>query len=147
MYLVALGTRRGPDSVLAELARVPAHDSTSFNWHAVMKGEAFFNKDLPDSSIATYRAALVQQPHSGNLHYLLANMLRQRGRLDEAAAELATTDSLKGARPEALLRMHSEIALARGDTASARKAISQAIRIAPLDSSLVVFQRTLGRAS
>ena len=147
MYLVALGTRRGPDSVLAELARVPAHDSTSFNWHAVMKGEAFFNKDLPDSSIATYRAALVQQPHSGNLHYLLANMLRQRGRLDEAAAELAITDSLKGARPEALLRMHSEIALARGDTASARKAISQAIRIAPLDSSLVVFQRTLGRAS
>lgn len=147
MYLVALGTRRGPDSVLAELARVPAHDSTSFNWHAVMKGEAFFNKDLPDSSIATYRAALVQQPHSGNLHYLLANMLRQSGRLDEAAAELAITDSLKGARPEALLRMHSEIALARGDTASARKAISRAIRIAPLDSSLVIFQRTLGRAS
>jgi tetratricopeptide (TPR) repeat protein len=147
MYLVALGTRRGPDSVLAELARVPAHDSTSFNWHAVMKGEAWFNKDLPDSSIATYRAALVQQPRSGNLHYLLANMLRQRGRLDEAAAELAITDSLKGARPEALLRMHSELALARGDTASARKAISQAIRLAPLDSSLVVFQKTLGRAS
>ena len=147
MYLVALGTRRGPDSVLAELARVPAHDSTSFNWHAVMKGEAYFNKDLPDSSIATYRAALAKQPHSGNLHYLLANMLRQSGRLDEAAAELAITDSLKGARPEALLRMHSEIALARGDTASARKAISQAIRIAPLDSSLVAFQRTLGRAS
>ncbi|HEY8796021.1 MAG TPA: tetratricopeptide repeat protein [Gemmatimonadaceae bacterium] len=147
MYLVALGTRRGPDSVLAELARVPVHDSASFNWHAVMKGEAFFNKDLPDSSIATYRAALVQQPHSGNLHYLLANMLRQRGRLDEAAAELAITDSLKGARPEALLRMHSEIALARGDTAGARKAISRAIRIAPLDSSLVVFQKTLGRAS
>ncbi|MGH7635220.1 MAG: tetratricopeptide repeat protein, partial [Gemmatimonadaceae bacterium] len=37
MYLVALGTRRGPDSVLAELAAVPPHDSTSFNWHAVMK--------------------------------------------------------------------------------------------------------------
>ncbi len=147
MYLVALGTRRGPDSVLAELARVPAHDSTSLNWHAVMKGEAFFNKDLPDSSIATYRAALVQQPHSGNLHYLLANMLRQTGKLPEAAAELAIADSLKGARPEALLRMHSEIALARGDSASARKAISRAIRIAPLDSSLVVFQRTLGRAS
>lgn len=147
MYLVALGTRRGPDSVLAELARVPAHDSTSFNWHAVMKGEAYFNKDLPDSSIATYRAALVKQPRSGNLHYLLANMLRQQGRLDEAAAELAITDSLKGARPEALLRMHSEIALARGDTASARKAISQAIRLAPLDSSLVAYQRTLGRAS
>ncbi|MBK5189091.1 MAG: tetratricopeptide repeat protein, partial [Gemmatimonadaceae bacterium] len=147
MYLVALGTRRGPDSVLAELARVPAHDSTSLNWHAVMKGEAFWNKDMPDSSIATYRAALVLQPHSGNLHYLLANMLRQTGRLPEAAAELAITDSLKGARPEALLRMHSELALARGDSAAARKAISRAIRLAPLDSSLVVFQRTLGRAS
>ena len=147
MYLVALGTRRGPDSVLAELARVPAHDSTSINWHAVMRGEAFFNKDLPDSAIATYRAALVQQPRSGNLHYLLANMLRQTGRIPGAAAELAITDSLKGARPEALLRMHSEIALARGDTASARKAISQAIRLAPLDSSLVVFLKTMGRAS
>jgi tetratricopeptide (TPR) repeat protein len=147
MYLVALGTRRGPDSVLAELARVPAHDSTSFNWHAVMKGEAFYNKDLPDSSIATYRAALVQQPHSGNLHYLLANMLRQTGRIPDAAAELAIADSLKGARPEALLRMHSEIALARGDSAAARKAIAKAIRLAPLDTSLVVFQRTLGRAS
>jgi tetratricopeptide (TPR) repeat protein len=147
MYLVALGTRRGPDSVLAELARVPAHDSTSFNWHAVMKGEAFYNKDLPDSSIATYRAALVRQPHSGNLHYLLANMLRQTGRIPEAAAELAIADSLKGARPEALLRMHSEIALARGDSAAARKAIAKAIRLAPLDTSLVVFQRTLGRAS
>jgi protein O-mannosyl-transferase len=147
MYLVALGTRRGPDSVLAELARVPAHDSTSLNWHAVMKGEAFFNKDLPDSSIATYRAALVQQPHSGNLHYLLANMLRQTGKLPEATTELAIADSLKGGRPEAILRMRSEIALARGDSAAARKAISQAIRIAPLDSSLVIFQKTLGRAS
>ncbi|MEO8881480.1 MAG: tetratricopeptide repeat protein [Gemmatimonadaceae bacterium] len=147
MYLVALGTRRGPDSVLAELARVPAHDSTSLNWHAVMKGEAYFNKDLPDSSIATYRAALVQQPHSGNLHYLLANMLRQTGRFPEATKELAVADSLKGARPEAILRMKSELALARGDSAGARKAISQAIRIAPLDSSLVIFQRTLGRAS
>jgi len=147
MYLVALGTRRGPDSVLAELARVPAHDSTSLNWHAVMRGEAFWNKDLPDSAIATYRAALVRQPHSGNLHYLLANMLRQTGKLPEAAAELAITDSLKGARPEALLRMHSEIALARGDSAAARTAIAKAIRLAPLDSSLVVFQKTLGRAS
>lgn len=147
MYLVALGTRRGPDSVLAELARVPAHDSTSLNWHAVMKGEAYYNKDLPDSAIATYRAALVQQPHSGNLHYLLANMLRQRGRLPEATAELAIAESLKGARPEAILRMRSEIALARGDSAAARRAISQAIRLAPLDSSLVVFQKTLGRAS
>lgn len=147
MYLVALGTRRGPDSVLAELARVPAHDSTSRNWHAVMKGEAYFNKDLPDSSIAVYRAALLQQPHSGNLHYLLANMLRQTGKLPEAAKELAVADSLKGARPEAILRMKSELALARGDSAGARKAISKAIRIAPLDSSLVIFQRTLGRAS
>jgi protein O-mannosyl-transferase len=147
MYLVALGTRRGPDSVLAELARVPAHDSTSLNWHAVMMGEAFFNKDLPDSSIATYRAALLQQPHSGNLHYLLANMLRQTGKLPEATAELAIADSLKGGRPEAILRMRSEIALARGDSAAARKAISQAIRIAPQDSSLVIFQKTLGRAS
>jgi len=147
MYLVALGTRRGPDSVLAELARVPAHDSTSLNWHAVMKGEAFYNKDMPDSSIATYRAALVRQPRSGNLHYLLANMLRQTGRIPEAAAELAIADSLKGARPEALLRMHSEIALARGDSAAARSAIAKAIRLAPLDSSLVTFQKTLGRAS
>ena len=147
MYLVALGTRRGPDSVLAELARVPVHDSTSLNWHAVMRGEAFFNKDLPDSSIATYRAALLQQPHSGNLHYLLANMLRQTGKLPEATAELAIADSLKGGRPEAILRMRSEIALARGDSAAARKAISQAIRIAPQDSSLVIFQKTLGRAS
>jgi tetratricopeptide (TPR) repeat protein len=147
MYLVALGTRRGPDSVLAELARVPAHDSTSRNWHAVMKGEAFYNKDMPDSSIATYRAALEAQPHSGNLHYLLANMLRQQGQLDEASAELAIADSLKGGRPEALLRMRSELALARGDTAGARKAIGQAIRLAPLDSSLVSFQKTLGRAS
>ncbi len=146
MFLVALGTRRGPDSVLAELARVPAHDSTSLNWHAVMKGEAYFNKDLPDSSIATYRAALVQQPHSGNLHYLLANMLRQTGKLPEATKELAIADSLKGGRPEAILRMRSEIALASGDSAAARKWISQAIRMAPLDSSLVVFQRTLGRA-
>ena len=147
MYLVALGTRRGPDSVLAELARVPAHDSTSLNWHAVMKGEAFYNKDMPDSSIATYREALEAQPHSGNLHYLLANMLRQRGHLDEASAELAIADSLKGGRPEALLRMRSELALARGDTVGARKAIAKAIKLAPLDSSLVIFQRTLGRAS
>jgi tetratricopeptide (TPR) repeat protein len=147
MYLVALGTRRGPDSVLAELARVPAHDSTSLNWHAVMKGEAFYNKDMPDSSIATYREALKAQPRSGNLHYLLANMLRQRGHLDEAGAELAIADSLKGGRPEALLRMHSELALARGDTAGARTAIAKAIRLAPLDSSLVIFQKTLGRAS
>ncbi len=147
MYLVALGTRRGPDSVLAELARVPAHDSTSLNWHAVMKGEAFYNKDMPDSAIATYRAALVRQPRSGNLHYLLANMLRQTGKIPEAAAELALADSLKGARPESLLRMHSEIALARGDSAAARRAISQAIRLAPLDSSLVTFQKSLGRAS
>ncbi|MDQ2767306.1 MAG: tetratricopeptide repeat protein [Gemmatimonadota bacterium] len=147
MYLVALGTRRGPDSVLAELARVPAHDSTSRNWHAVMKGEAYFNKDMPDSSIAVYREALEAQPHSGNLHYLLANMLRQRGHLDEAGKELAIADSLKGGRPEALLRMRSELALARGDTAGARKAIGQAIRLAPLDSSLVIFQKTLGRAS
>jgi tetratricopeptide (TPR) repeat protein len=147
MYLVALGTRRGPDSVLAELARVPAHDSTSLNWHAVMKGEAFWNKDMPDSSIATYRAAIVKQPRSGNLHYLLANMLRQTGKIGEAATELAIADSLKGARPEAILRMRSELALARGDTSAARKAIGQAIRLAPLDSSLVVFQRTLGRAS
>ena len=147
MYLVSLGTRRGPDSVLAELAAVPAHDSTSLNWHAVMKGEAYYNKDLPDSSIATYRAALVRQPHSGNLHYLLANMLRQTGDLAGAGAELVIADSLKGARPESLLRMHSEIALARGDSAAARKAIGQAIRLAPLDTSLVVFQRTLGRAS
>ena len=97
-----------------------------------MKGEAFYNKDMPDSAIATYRAALVRQPRSGNLHYLLANMLRQTGKLAEAATELAIADSLKGARPEALLRMHSEIALARGDSAAARKAISQAIRLAPL---------------
>ena len=147
MYLVALGTRRGPDSVLAELARVPAHDSTSLNWHAVMKGEAFYNKDMPDSSIATYRTALLRQPRSGNLHYLLANMLRQTGKLSEAAAELAIADSLKGARPEALLRMHSELALARGDSAAARSAIARAIRLAPLDSSLVTFQKALGRAS
>jgi protein O-mannosyl-transferase len=147
MYLVALGTRRGADSVLAELARVPAHDSTSLNWHAVMKGEAFYNKDMPDSAIATYRAAIVRQPRSGNLHYLLANMLRQRGKIAEAGAELAIADSLEGARPEALLRMHSEIALARGDSATARKAIAQAIRLAPQDSSLVVFQKSLGRAS
>jgi len=147
MYLVALGTRRGPDSVLAELARVPAHDSTSLNWHAVMKGEAFYNKDMPDSSIATYRAALLRQPRSGNLHYLLANMLRQTGKLSEAASELAIADSLKGARPEALLRMHSELALARGDSAAARSAIARAIRLAPLDSSLVTFQKALGRAS
>jgi len=147
MYLVALGTRRGPDSVLAELAAVPPHDSTSFNWHAVMKGEAFYNKDLPDSSIATYREALVKQPRSGNLHYLLANMLRQTGRLAEATKELAIADTLKGARPEALLRMHSEIALARGDSAAARQAIAKAVRIAPLDTSLVDFQRTLDRKS
>jgi cytochrome c-type biogenesis protein CcmH/NrfG len=113
----------------------------------VMKGEAFYNKDMPDSSIAVYRAALVQQPHSGNLHYLLANMLRQTGKVSEAATELAIADSLKGARPEALLRMHSEIALARGDTSTARKAIAQAIRLAPQDSSLVTFQKSLGRAS
>ena len=126
---------------------MPAHDSTSFNWHAVMKGEAFYNKNLPDSSIATYRAALARQPRSGNLHYLLANMLRQTGDLAGASRELAVTDSLKGARPESLLRMHSEIALARGDSAAARQAIAKAIRIAPLDSSLVVFQRTLERKS
>jgi tetratricopeptide (TPR) repeat protein len=147
MYLVALGTRRGSDSVLAELARVPAHDSASINWHAVMKGEAYYHKDMPDSSIATYRATLAVQPHAGNLHYLLASLLRERGDLSGASAELAIADSLKGARPEALLRMHSEIALARGDSAAARKAISQAIRLAPLDTSLVDFQRTLGRAS
>jgi protein O-mannosyl-transferase len=147
MYLVALGTRRGSDSVLAELARVPAHDSTSLNWHAVMKGEAFDNKNMPDSAIATYREAIVRQPRSGNLHYLLANMLRQGGRIPEAAQELAIADSLKGAHPEALLRMHSEIALARGDSAAARKAIAQAIRLSPQDSSLLVFQKSLGRAS
>ena len=112
-----------------------------------MKGEAFYNKDMPDSSIAVYRAALEVQPHSGNLHYLLANMLRQQGQLDEAGKELAVADSLKGGRPEALLRMHSELALARGDTVGAQRAISKAIRLAPLDSSLVVFQKTLGRAS
>jgi tetratricopeptide (TPR) repeat protein len=147
MYLVALGTRRGSDSVLAELARVPAHDSTSINWHAVMKGEAYYHKDMLDSSIATYRAALVMQPRSGNLHFLLANTLRETGDIAGAAKELAVTDSLEGARPEALLRLHSEIALARGDSAGARKAIGQAIRLAPLDTSLVAFQRTLGRAS
>jgi Flp pilus assembly protein TadD len=89
----------------------------------------------------------VRQPRSGNLHYLLANMLRQTGKIPEAAAELAITDTLKGARPEALLRMRSEIALARGDSAAARRAIAQAIRLAPQDSSLVDFQKSLGRAS
>jgi tetratricopeptide (TPR) repeat protein len=147
LYLVALGMRRGSDSVLAELVRVPAHDSTSTNWHAVMKGEAYSQKDMPDSAIAAYRAGIALQPSAGNLHYLLARTLSQSGRLPEASAELAKADSLKGARPEALLRMHSEIALARGDSAAARKAISQAIRIAPTDSSLLTFQRTLGRVS
>jgi tetratricopeptide (TPR) repeat protein len=147
LYLVALGMRRGSDSVLAELVRVPAHDSTSTNWHAVMKGEAYSQKDMPDSAIAAYRAGIAQQPGAGNLHYLLARMMKQTGKLPEAAAELAIADSLKGARPEALLRMHSEIALARGDSAGARKAISQALRIAPADSSLLTFQRSLGRAS
>ena len=53
----------------------------------------------------------------------------------------------KGGRPEALLRMRSELALARGDTVGARKAIAKAIKLAPLDSSLVIFQKTLERAS
>ena len=147
MYLVALGTRRGPDSVLAELARVPAHDSTSLNWHAVMKGEAFCNKDMPDSAIAAYRAALVQQPQQRQ-PALSAREHAAADRKDYGGGDgardrgLAQGRAPRGAAPHAL-----------GDRARARRQRRPRGRRSPGDQARAPGQlagdvpESLGRAS
>jgi tetratricopeptide (TPR) repeat protein len=64
----------------------------------ILLGRAYSKKDQPAPAEAMYRQAIQYDPNNRTAHYLLAQLLQQRGRTEDAAREFAIAEKLSAPR-------------------------------------------------
>jgi len=63
----------------------------------ILLGRAYLKKDRPVTAEAMLRRAIEYDPNNRSAHYLLAQLLQQTGREEEAKREFATAERLQAA--------------------------------------------------
>jgi Flp pilus assembly protein TadD len=145
-YLDALLDRRGPDSVIADIASHRGMDAAG-SLRYVLLAHAYGKLDRPDSVTAVYARAVTEDANDPGLRFAYATALHDSHRELEAQRELDSA-AASGAMP-ALVRyaLQARISLARGDSGAARLALARARAAAPGDTSLASLDSTLAARS
>ncbi len=66
----------------------------------ILLGRAYSKKDQPATAEGMFRRAIQYDPNNRTAHYLLAQLLQQMGRLEEAKREFEIAEQLRGPRGE-----------------------------------------------
>jgi tetratricopeptide (TPR) repeat protein len=64
----------------------------------ILLGRAYMKKDQPGRAEPMLRRAIQYDPNNRSAHYLLAQLLQQTGRVDEAKREFEIAERLTGPR-------------------------------------------------
>ncbi len=143
-YLDALLDRRGPDSVIAEIAGQRDRDPAG-SLRYVLLAHAYGTLNRPDSVTAVYARAVAEDGEDPGLRYAYASALHASHREADAQRELDRA-AASGAMPPAVRNaLEARIALALGDSARARDALGLARATAPGDTSLAALDSLLRR--
>jgi hypothetical protein len=145
-YLDALLDRRGPDSLIAEIANHRGTDAAG-SLRYVLLARAYGKLDRPDSVTAVYARAVSEDANDAGLRFAYATALHASHRDVDAQRELDSA-AVSGAMPAAVrYSLQTWISLARGDSAGARVALARARAAAPNDTSLAKLDSTLAARS
>ena len=141
-FLDALLDRRGPDSVIADIASHPAPDAAG-PLRYVLLAHAYGKLDRPDSVTAVYARAVAEDVNDPGLRFAYATALHDSHRDLEAQRELDRA-AASGTMPSVVrYALQARISLARGDSANARTALAHARTAAPNDTSLARLDSAL----
>jgi protein O-mannosyl-transferase len=145
-YLDALLDRRGPDSVIAEIATHRGADAAG-PLRYVLLARAYGRLDRPDSVTAVYARAVSEDATDAGLRFAYATALHASHRDIDAQRQLDSA-AMSGAMPAAVrYALQTRISLARGDSAGARVALARARAAAPGDTSLAMLDSALAGRS
>ena len=145
-YLDALLDRRGPDSVIAEIANHRGADAAG-PLRYVLLARAYGKLDRPDSVTAVYARAVYEDASDAGLRFAYATALHASHRDIDAQRQLDSA-AMSGAMPAAVrYSLQTRISLARGDSAGARVALARARAAAPGDTSLATLDSALAARS
>ena len=141
-YLDALLDRRGPDSVIADIANQRGADAAG-SLRYVLLAHAYGKLDRPDSVTAVYARAVAEDANDPGLRFAYATALHVSHRDLEAQRELDSAAASGAMPPLVRYALQARISLARGDSAAARIALARARAAAPGDTSLASLDSTL----
>ena len=141
-YLDALLEQRGPDSVIADISSHPAPDPAGALRY-VLLAHAYGKLDRADSVTAVYARAVAEAADDPGLRYAYATALHASHREADAQAQLDSAAASGAVPPAVQYALQTRISLARGDSASARTALTRARAAAPGDTSLASLDSAL----
>jgi hypothetical protein len=141
-FLDVLLDRRGPDSVIADIAGHPEPDAAG-PLRYVLLAHAYGKLDRPDSVTAVYARAVAEDANDPGLRFAYATALHDSHRDLEAQGELDSAAASGTMPPVVRYALQARISLARGDSANARTALAHARAAAPNDTSLARFDSAL----
>ena len=134
-YLDALLERRGPDSVIADIATHHGSDAAG-PLRYVLLAHAYGTLDRPDSVTAVYARAVAEDASDAGLRFAYATALHASHREVDAQRELDSAAASGAMPPVVRYSLQARISLARGDSVAARDALARARAAAPADTSL-----------
>jgi hypothetical protein len=145
-FLDVLLDRRGPDSVIADIANHRSPDAAG-SLRYVLLAHAYGKLDRPDSVTAVYARAVTEDRNDPGLRFAYATALHASHRDLEAQRELDSAAASGAMPPVVRYALQARISLARGDSAAARIALARARNAAPDDTSLARLDSTLAARS
>jgi protein O-mannosyl-transferase len=145
-FLDVLLDRRGPDSVIADIANHGRPDAAGALRY-VLLARAYDKLDRPDSVTAVYARAVREDQNDPGLRFAYATALHASHRDLEAQRELDSAAASGTMAPVVRYALQARISLAQGDSAAARIALAQARSAAPGDTSLARLDSSLAARS
>jgi Flp pilus assembly protein TadD len=139
-YLATLLEVRGADSVIADIRSQHGPDAARAT-RFLFLARAFERKGQPDSAANVLRAAVDSEPRDGPLHFMSASALERVGRFAAADTQLAAARRIGGIPPVSALALEAQIRLGLGDPVAAQRAASNALELAPTDTTLLRLAR------